>query len=125
MLGTLICVGNHSLCCSARVDRCIPHPRPCHLFIPSFSHKSSHQRRHHMSFAVSDKVVLLSTQCSRIPPHHSFIHSFIPAISIAPLQVLYYSEALLTTARILYRSFMPKRTGNCRYRTCPRSLHGG
>ena len=24
---------------------------------------------------------------------HSFIHSFIPAISIAPLQVLYYSEA--------------------------------
>ena len=29
-----------------------------------------------------------------------FIHSFIPAISIAPLQVLYYSEALPTTARI-------------------------
>jgi len=40
---------------------------------------------------------------------HSFIHS---AISIAPLQVLYYSEALPTTARILYRSFTPKRTGN-------------
>src|SRR6218665_2692229 len=39
---------------------------------------------------------------------------FIPAISIAPLQVLYYSEALPTTARILYRSFTPKRTGNCR-----------
>src|SRR6218665_4039991 len=39
---------------------------------------------------------------------HSFIHSFIPAISIAPLQVLYYSEALQTTARILYRSFTPK-----------------
>src|SRR6218665_2930810 len=39
-----------------------------------------------------------------------FIHS---AISIAPLQVLYYSEALPTTARILYRSFTPKRTGNC------------
>src|SRR6218665_2434008 len=35
----------------------------------------------------------------------SFIHSFIPPISIAPLQVLYYSEALLTTARVLYRSF--------------------
>src|SRR6218665_2564544 len=34
----------------------------------------------------------------------SLIHSFIPAISIAPLQVLYYSEALTTTARILYRS---------------------
>ena len=28
------------------------------------------------------------------------IHSFIPAISIAPLQVLYYSEALPTTVRI-------------------------
>ena len=44
----------------------------------------------------------------------SFIHSFIMAISIAPLQVLYHSEALPTTARILYRSFTPKRTGNCR-----------
>src|SRR6218665_3775402 len=53
------------------------------------------------------------------------VHLFIPAISIAPLQVLYYSEALPTTARILYRSFTPKRTGNCRYRTCPRSLGGG
>src|SRR6218665_1566971 len=41
-----------------------------------------------------------------------FIHSFILAISIAPLQVLYHSEALPTTARILYRSFTPKRTGN-------------
>src|SRR6218665_1563440 len=40
-----------------------------------------------------------------------FIHSFIPAISIAPLQVLYYSEALPTTARTLFRSFTPKRTG--------------
>src|SRR6218665_2862959 len=36
--------------------------------------------------------------------YESFIHSFIPAISIAPLQVLYYSEALPTTARILYIS---------------------
>src|SRR6218665_2950424 len=44
----------------------------------------------------------------------SFIHSFIPAISIAPLQVLYYLEALPTTTRILYRSFTPKRTCNCR-----------
>src|SRR6218665_720408 len=54
-----------------------------------------------------------------------FIHSFIPAISIGPLQVLYYSEALPTTARIglLYRSFTPKRTDNCRYGTCPRSLY--
>ena len=42
-----------------------------------------------------------------------FIHSFILAISIAPLQVHYYSEAFPTTARILYRSFTPKHTGNC------------
>ena len=42
------------------------------------------------------------------------IHSFILAISIAPLQVLYHSEALPTTARIPYRSFTPKHTGNCR-----------
>src|SRR6218665_1595552 len=47
-------------------------------------------------------------------PFFSFIHSFILAISIAPLQVLYHSEALPTTARTLYRSFTPKRTGNCR-----------
>src|SRR6218665_3066449 len=53
------------------------------------------------------------------------VHSFIPAISIAPLQVLYYSEALPTTARKLYRSFTPKRTDNCRQRTCPRSLRDG
>ena len=38
--------------------------------------------------------------------------SFILAISIAPLQVLHYSETLPTAARILYRSFTPKRTGN-------------
>src|SRR6218665_2829608 len=38
----------------------------------------------------------------------SFIHSCILAISIEPLQVLYCSEALPTTARILYRSFTPK-----------------
>src|SRR6218665_1159348 len=37
--------------------------------------------------------------------HQLFIRSFIPAISIAPFQVLYYSEAHPTTARILYRSF--------------------
>jgi len=40
------------------------------------------------------------------------MNSFIQAISIAPLQVLYYS--LPTTAWTLYRSFTPKHTGNCR-----------
>src|SRR6218665_1690898 len=37
-------------------------------------------------------------------------HSFTLTISIAPLQVHYYSEALPTTARILYQSFTLKRT---------------
>jgi len=32
---------------------------------------------------------------------HTFIQSFIPDISSAPLQVHYYSEALQTTAMIL------------------------
>jgi len=32
------------------------------------------------------------------------IHSFIPDISMAPFQVHYYLEALLTTALILCRS---------------------
>src|SRR6218665_2351279 len=41
---------------------------------------------------------------------HSFIHS---GHFYSALQVLYYSETLPTTARILYRSFTPKRTGNC------------
>jgi len=58
-------------------------------------------------------------------PQPPFLHSFIPDISIAPFQVHYYSEVLPTTARILYQSFTPKRTGNCKRRTCPRSLHSG
>jgi len=41
----------------------------------------------------------------------SFIHSFIhPAISIAPLQVLYYSEALQATARIAYYIGVSRRS---------------
>src|SRR6218665_3916362 len=58
-------------------------------------------------------VIFKQTDRSMITCIHSFIHSFIRAISIAPLQVLYYSEALPTTARILYRSFTPMRKGNC------------
>src|SRR6218665_2220408 len=59
-------------------------------------------------FTTNNALRKLSQNCS-------FIRSFILAISIVPLQVLYYSEALPTTARILYRNFTPKRTGNCRY----------
>src|SRR6218665_456642 len=43
---------------------------------------------------------------NRLPAGHSFIQT----ISIAPLRVLYHSEALPTTSRILYRSITPKRT---------------
>ena len=50
-----------------------------------------------------------------VPSNSSqFIHSFILAISIAPLQVLYDSESFPKTARILYRSLTPKRTCNSR-----------
>jgi len=35
---------------------------------------------------------------------HSFIHSFITDVSIAPLEVHYYSETRPTTALILYPS---------------------
>ena len=44
----------------------------------------------------------------------SFIHFIHSGHFYSALQVLYYSEALPTTARILHRSFTPKRTGNCR-----------
>jgi len=45
-----------------------------------------------------------------------------PAISIAPLQVLYYSEALPTTARILYRSFTPEAHRQLQVKDLPRVL---
>ena len=48
-------------------------------------------------------------------------NSFSPDISIAPLQVYYYSEELPTTAYTLFWSFTPNRE----WRTCPRSLLGG
>src|SRR6218665_843263 len=60
------------------------------------------------------KITTTVNKCTfKIATTFHFIY-FIPAISIAPLQVLYYSKALPTTARILYQSFTPKRTGNCR-----------
>src|SRR6218665_3651025 len=46
------------------------------------------------------------------------IHSFIPDISIAPLQVHYYSEALLTIARIL--CFTLKRHRQLRGKDLPK-----
>src|SRR6218665_608961 len=59
----------------------------------------------HLHLILSSSYLAFILSCLHL------IHSFILAISIAPLQVLYHSEALPTTARILYRSFTPKRTG--------------
>src|SRR6218665_1638765 len=47
-------------------------------------------------------------------------HLFIQAISIAPLQVHYSSETLPDTARILCRSFMPKRHRQLRVKELPK-----
>jgi len=46
-------------------------------------------------------------------------------ISIAPLQVLYYSEALQTQNGYCVGVSRRSATGNCEWRTCPRSLRGG
>src|SRR6218665_306573 len=52
-------------------------------------------------------------------------YSLIQAIFIAPLQVHYYSEALPTQHGYCVRISRQSATGNCKQRTCPRSLHGG
>jgi len=56
---------------------------------------------------------------------HSFIHSFIQTISIAPLQVHFYSEALLTQHGYCAGVSRRSASGNCELRTCTRSLRGG
>ena len=53
---------------------------------------------------------------------HSFIHSFIQTISIASLQVCYYSEALPTQQGYCAGVSRRSAAGNCDLRTCPRSL---
>ena len=50
--------------------------------------------------------------------------SFIQAISIAPLQVHYYTEALPTQHRYYVEVSLRSTAGNCKWRTCPRSLRG-
>ena len=56
-----------------------------------------------------------------IYPHSSFIHSF---ISIAPLQVHFYSGALPTQHQYCDGVSRRSATGNCELRTCPRSQRG-
>ena len=53
----------------------------------------------------------------------SFIHSFIQAISIAPLRVHYYPDSRI----VGYCVGVSRRsaTDNCERRPCPMSLHGG
>jgi len=46
------------------------------------------------------------------------------AISIAPLQVHYYSEALPTQHGYCARISRRSATGNCEWRTCSKSLRG-
>src|SRR6218665_2438554 len=52
-------------------------------------------------------------------------HSFIQTISIAPLQVQYYPEALPTQHGYCTGISRRSATGNCELRTCLRSLCGG
>jgi len=52
------------------------------------------------------------------------LYSFIHTISIAPLQVHYYSEALPTQHGYCAGVSRRSATGNCDIRTCPKSLRG-
>src|SRR6218665_1177988 len=55
---------------------------------------------------------------------YNTIYSFFQAISIAPLQVHYYSEALPTEHGYFIGVSCRNATISCELRTCPRSLHG-
>ena len=75
---------------------------------------------------ISPKVPFVSSANSQ---RNIFIHSFIPDISryqvLAHSFVNYYSEALAPDHSIDTVSELTRRsaTGNCEWRTCPRSLH--
>src|SRR6218665_2601401 len=70
------------------------------------------------SCAVSNTVVLYQIQSN------SFIH--LGCFYILARQVHYYSEVLPTTANDTVSEFTCRNaTGNCKLRTCPRSLRGG
>ena len=56
------------------------------------------------------KVLMTFLLISSFGTYFAWMHSFIPAISIAPLQVLYYSEALPTTAWIYTVSEFSRRS---------------
>src|SRR6218665_2789119 len=60
------------------------------------------------------QVCLYACMCVCI---HSFIHSFIQTISIAPLQVNFYSESLPTQHGYCAGVSRRSATGNCELRT--------
>ena len=93
------CIVNGCMCALTKTSaRMVSHVRKCSIRLRNFA------------------CCLLHTYMLAHIHTYMHIHSFILilAISIAPLQVLYYSEALPTTARTLYQSFTPKRTSKCR-----------
>ena len=60
-----------------------------------------------------------SSHVSVLPLKHISVHSCIQTISIAPLQVRYYSEALPTQHGYWAGVSRRSATGNCELRTCP------
>ena len=70
-----------------------------------------------MNWCMHERTLMYVCTCKY---NCAFIHSFIQAIFTAPLQVHYYSEALSTTARILCRSFTPKRHRQLRVKDLPK-----
>ena len=54
---------------------------------------------------------------------HSFIHSFVQVISVAFLQVRYYSEALPTQHKYCVAVSLGSATGHCELRTFPNTSH--
>src|SRR6218665_3720234 len=70
-------------------------------------------------FGFSDNHTLTSARLRSIIQRSA--HSFIQAISIALLQIDYYSEALPTQHGFSAGVSRQSATGNCELRTCPRS----
>ena len=68
--------------------------------------------------------ILRTIMRSGIVTFHSISWQFIQAISIAPLQVHYYSAALPTQHGYCVGASRRSAAGNCEWRTCPRSLRG-
>jgi len=110
-----------------------------HSLIHSFTHPPTNPNIHSFirsgyfySASSSPILLIFAPDTARTLTHlfihsfiHTFIHSFIHAISIAPLQVHYYSEALPTQHGYCVGVSPRSATGICEWSTCPRSLRGG